>query len=112
MKCILQFIASAKSGWYSGKGFKASRQGKYETALSYFERALLNTKDNFDPVVHDSMAIAYYKLNRYEEALTNAERSFDQYQSISSDDPKIKKRINMLKELIEDLRKTVTQQNS
>jgi len=109
MKCILQFISSARSGWYSGKGFKASKQGKYEKALSYFELALMNTKDNFDPVVYDSMAIAYYKLNRYEEALTNAEKSYDQYQSIGGDDPKIKKRINTLKELIDDLRKSVTQ---
>ncbi|MFA6012749.1 MAG: hypothetical protein WC799_22350 [Desulfobacteraceae bacterium] len=99
----MSFINSLKSGHYSGKGFKAARHKKYKKALYYYELALKYSEHDIDPVLYDSKAIALYNLNRFDEALINAKKGIEQYNSVKNKDQKIVVRIKILNEMVQHL---------
>jgi tetratricopeptide (TPR) repeat protein len=97
---IMGLIKTIKSGWYSGKGFKAIRNKKYEKALSYLRIALENSQTGFEPVLYESLSIAYYNINMPLESIENAKKSIEQYTTIN-DELKYASRIKKLENIIE-----------
>ena len=75
----------------------------YEKAIDYFTRALAHSWNKYDPVIYDSMAIAFYKLNRHDEALANVKMSIEQYSSYKGGYEKVDERVKELKKLEEYL---------
>jgi len=92
-------IGTIKSGWYSGKGFKATRNGKYEKALSYLNIALDASQTGFEPVLYETLSIAFYHLDNSLESTQNARKSIEQYTKIN-DDSKYDSRIKKLERII------------
>jgi len=92
-------INAMKSGWYSGKGFKAQRNRYYEDALKYFELALKYSESESEPVIYDSMVICYYNLEDLNEALKYAEKSIKEYLETENIDHQIQPRVKALQYL-------------
>jgi len=85
MKLIRELISGAKSGWYSGRGHKATRRGEYEKALRYYELALeYEGKEGKcsicpNPVAIECIARTQARLGNLKEALIAAEKSQELY---------------------------------
>ena len=103
MNFILSTIRSVKTGWYSGRGFKAHQNNQHEKAVHYYDLALQFLEDDFEPVIYEAKAMALYELKKFSEALFNAQKSFEQYSSLNSKDPKDVENLKKLKALIEYL---------
>jgi tetratricopeptide (TPR) repeat protein len=95
----MEIIDTIKSGWYSGKGFKAIKNGKYEKALSYLNIALDASPTGFEPVLYETLSIAFYHLDNPLESIQNARKSIEQYATIN-DDSKYDSRIKTLERII------------
>jgi tetratricopeptide (TPR) repeat protein len=93
-------IKCMKSGWYSGKGFKAARNRRHEDALKYLELALKYSELKTDPVIYDSMAFSHYNMGNLVEAINYAEKSIKEYVEIENIDPKFPGRIKALQVLV------------
>ncbi len=100
IKNMIGLIKCMKSGWYSGKGFKAARNRRPEDALKYLELALKYSESKSDPVIFDSMAFSHYNMGNLEKAIKYAENSLKEYVEIENIDPKIQGRIKALQDLI------------
>jgi len=102
IKIIQELINGAKSGWYSGKGHKATRRGEYEKALRYYELALeCEEKEGKcgagpNPVAIECISRTHARLGNYKEALLAAEKSKDLY-----------KRLNPNTKIVDDCTKRV-----
>ena len=89
MKLIRELINGAKSGWYSGRGHKATRRGEYEKALHYYELALeYEGKEGKcgigpNPVAMECIARSHARLGNLKEALIAAEKSQELYKQLA-----------------------------
>lgn len=100
---ILELIESGRSGWFSGKGFKAARHKNHEEAIEFFKLALKHSTSEYDPVLYDSMAFSYYNLGNLSEAFVCAERSIKEYLELKDpekENPDTDRRIGALQELV------------
>ena len=86
---IRELISNMKSGWHSGKGHKATRQGKYEKALWHYQRAVEYDSragqcgSGLNPVTIECIARTHARLGNYKEALIEAEKSYDLYKRLN-----------------------------
>ena len=103
LKFLQEIINSSRSGWYSGKGFKAQKKKQFERALHFYKLARRYSDTRFDPVIYESMAFVYCELNQYKEALFAAQKSIKQYNSVENKDHKFSSNIKKVKELIKYL---------
>jgi tetratricopeptide (TPR) repeat protein len=87
---IGELICNIKSGWHSGKGHKATRQGKYEKALRHYQLAFEYETQNGkcgsgpNPVTIECLAHTHARLGNYEEALLAAEISKDLFNKLNT----------------------------
>lgn len=78
-----------KSGWHSGKGHKATRQGNYEKALSHYQLAMKYDNQTGkcgsgpNPVTLECIARTQARLGHYKEALMEAEKSYELYKRLN-----------------------------
>lgn len=103
MKQIINLINSTKKGWYLGKGLRAFKLNEFRSALESYKLALQYSYDNFEPLIYESIAFTYHKLNKFDQALNNAKMSIEQYASIKSHPQRYSLRIQRLNELIRRL---------
>lgn len=104
---VKKVIDNIRSGWYTGRGYKAASREDYETALNYYKMAIQCSKEKNDVVLHDSMAIVLYKLGKHKDALYYARRCLKIYQELELTDPISLKRIYNIEVLIEHLEDSV-----
>jgi tetratricopeptide (TPR) repeat protein len=97
---MFDLINTMKSGWYSGKGFKAQRNGNHEDAIKYLELALEYSEFKYNPVIYDSMAFCHYNLKHLDQALKYAKRSIREYLETINIDHQIQPRVKALKDLV------------
>jgi tetratricopeptide (TPR) repeat protein len=97
---MIGLIKYMKSGWYSGKGFKAQRKRRHEDALNYLELALKYSESESDSVIYDSMAYSHYSIGNLNEAMMYAEKSLKEYIEVKNADYKFQGKIKALQDLI------------
>jgi tetratricopeptide (TPR) repeat protein len=88
---IRDFINNVKSGWHSGRGHNATRQGKYEEALRHYQLAIEydsrvgSCGSGPNAVTVECLARTYSRLGMHKEALIEAEKSYELYKTLNPD---------------------------
>lgn len=106
-----QLINNIKSGWHSGKGHKAIRQGKYEEALRHYQLTVQHESQNGkygsrpNPVTLECIARTYARLGNYEESLITANKAEGLYKQLNSNKKLVTDCITRVDHLIELLNK-------
>ncbi len=87
MNVFRQLFDTGMSGWHSGKGHKHTRKGNFEEALRQYSLALqYSDPEGNDAVLLECLARTQGRLENYEQALRNAEKSLSLYQVHSGDE--------------------------
>ena len=106
IKTIQELISGTKAAWYSGKGHKATRLGKYEKAFHYYELALEHEVkegkcgSGISPVTLECLARTQARLGNYGEALITAEKSYALYKKSNSNAKVVTDSIKRIEEFI------------
>ncbi len=81
---MIGIIKAIKSGWYSGKGFKAIRNKKYKSAIHFFNLTLKNSSYGFEPVIYEELSKDSYHTQNFVLAIINSQKRIEQYQQINA----------------------------
>ena len=76
------FFSNIRPTFYNDAGIKALRNGEYEKAISYFNKALM-AKPDF-AIAYYNIAIVFTKINRREDAIDALSKSIELYPEFNS----------------------------
>lgn len=76
------FFSNIRPMFYNDAGIKALRNGEYEKAISYFNKALM-AKPDFS-IAYYNIAIVFTKINRIEDAIDALSKSIELYPEFNS----------------------------
>jgi len=76
------FFSNIRPMFYNDVGIKALRNGEYEKALSYFNKALM-AKPDF-AIAYYNIAVVFRKINRGEDAVDVLNKSIELYPEFNS----------------------------
>jgi len=76
------FFSNIRPVFYNDAGIKALRNGEYEKALSYFNKALI-AKPDF-AIAYYNIAVVFRKIDRREDAVDALSKSIELYPEFNS----------------------------
>ncbi len=76
------FFSNIRPMFYNDVGIKALRNGEYEKALSYFNKALM-AKPDF-AITYYNIAVVFTKIDRREDAIDALSKSIELYPEFNS----------------------------
>ncbi len=87
MKFIKELFWAIKGGSYSGKGHKFTRKGDYDRALACYKKALsYSINAGGEVILVECIARTHARLEKFDKALSEAERCFEMLKQIDSSD--------------------------
>ena len=93
------------SGWHEGKGHKNTRKGNYERALEHYNTCLkYSDNDEGVAIIIECIARTYARLNNFDEALKQAEKSLELLDEFENTAPVFDESIIRVKQFIEILK--------
>lgn len=105
MNFLKQIISSLKCGGYEGRGHKHTRRGDFEKALDCYQKALeFLDNDHSQAGLLECISRTYARLGNYDQALLEAEKSYELFTGLESSATVIRESVHRLSSFIEALK--------
>lgn len=108
MNPIKELIDSCKSGWYFGKANSRYKKKDFKRALIYYKHALKHSeKKDKEPYLLECIAMTFYRMDCFDDAMNCAKLSLKQYESIGGNQEVITEGIKRIRSIIDSIESAI-----